>query len=352
MDEIFKKYNVEVIWVSNDYNKRYLTNFSGSASEVILTPNEIILLTDGRYQTQVKKEVFEHIQIEIINSSVDYENALKKKLIPFKRIGFEGNNVTINQLNSLEKLLSNSEFIPINNEIEQLRLLKNEDEIEKIKTAVKITDQTFSYVCENIKVGMTEKEVQVMVDSQLILLGADKTSFDTICVSGSNTAKPHGQASNKVIKSGDIVTLDFGCYKDGYVSDMTRTFFVGEVGSSELVKIHNLVNYAAKEQIKAIKPGVRNIDIDKIAREIFKKENMEQYFIHGTGHGIGLEIHENPYVNKSDETILVSGMAITIEPGLYIEGIGGVRIEQDIIVTNGGCIELNSSNKEYDAAIK
>lgn len=351
LNNLLDEHKVEAFWVSSPYNKRYLSNFSGTTCEVVVLKNKVIFITDGRYETQVKTEV-KGCEIVIASSSVSYNEALAQEFKDVKKIAFESNHVTVAQIELFKSLFSDKEFTPVNGAFEKIRMNKQPHEIEAIKQAVEITDKTFEYICQNIKPGMTEREVQVMADSKQILLGADALSFDTILVSGTNTAKPHGSASDKIIESGDIVTIDFGCYKDGYVSDMTRTFFVDKIGDPKLVELHDLVNKAAKEQIKAVKPGVKNIDIDKIARDIFKEANMDQYFIHGTGHGIGLEIHESPYVNQSDQTILEVGHAITIEPGLYIEGLGGVRIEQDVIVTENGCIELNRSDKAYDAAIK
>ncbi len=351
LNNLLDQYEVEAFLVSSPYNKRYLSNFSGTTCEVVVVRDKVIFVTDGRYQTQVKTEVT-NCEIMITSSSVSYNQTLQEIFSNYSNVAFESNHVTISQLENLKAMCPSVSFKGVDSAFETIRRNKTQQEIDAIKKAVEITDKTFEYVCENIKPGMTEKEVQVMADSQQILLGADGLSFDTILVSGENTAKPHGSATDKVIESGDIVTIDFGCYKDGYVSDMTRTFFVDKVGDQKLVDIHNLVNKAAKAQIEAVKPGIKNIEIDKIARDIFKEANMDKYFIHGTGHGIGLEIHEAPYVNQSDPTILEVGHAITIEPGLYIEGLGGVRIEQDVIVTENGCIELNRSNKAYDAAIR
>ncbi len=351
LNELLNKYDVEAFWVTNHYNKRYLSNFSGTTCEVVVVKDKTYFITDGRYQTQVKTEV-KDCEVIITNTSVSYNVSLKEIFSKFTRIGFEANHLTVAQLKTMEELCPDNEFVAIDRAFEQVRRVKTADEIDKIKKAVAITDKAFSFAIENIKPGMTEREAQVMIDSQHMLLGADGLSFDTILVSGTNTARPHGQPSDKVIESGDIVTLDFGCYKDGYVSDMTRTFFVGKVGDQKLAEIHDLVLKAANAQIVAVKPGVKNIEIDKIARDIFKEADMDQYFIHGTGHGIGLEIHEEPYVNLTDPSVLEVGHAITIEPGLYVEGLGGVRIEQDVIVTEDGCIELNQSDKSYLAAIK
>lgn len=350
--EVLKENKIDVYWISGEYNKRYLTNFSGTTSEVVVTNDKVIIITDGRYKNQVKSEVFDHVEVIITSTSVSYFDSLKNIFDQHHKIGFESNHVTVDALNDLCTKLPNNEFVPVSNYVENLRLIKSADEIEKIRAAVKITDDAFNYVSKNICVGMTEKEVELMANNQQILLGAEKSSFDTILVSAENSAKPHGQASNKVINEGDIVTLDFGCYKDGYVSDMTRTFFVGEPNSDELVFIHDTVLKALNEQIKAVKPGVNTKVIDAIGRSIIDDAGYLENFVHGTGHGIGLEIHEGPYVNKTFDIDLKPGMVITIEPGIYVDGLGGVRIEQDVVVTSDGHEVLNMSYKGHDATKK
>lgn len=340
---------LDALWVTNSYNKRYLTNFSGSTCEVVVSQEKIYFITDGRYQTQVKSEVYPGIEVLITSADNSYEDIVNSILQKFKIVGFEACHTSYSEVTDKMETLKDVKFVPTTNFVESMRLIKSEEEINKIKEAVAITDKAFEYICNNIKPGMTEREADIMVSNQQLVYGADSLSFKTILVSGENTAKPHGQATDKIINEGDIVTLDFGCYKNGYVSDMTRTFFVGEPKSEELVKMHNLVLKAHEEQIAVAKAGMSSKELDKVARDIFEEAGYGDKFIHGTGHGIGLEIHEDPYVNNTSDLILEENMLITIEPGIYVEGIGGIRIEEDIVLTKDGCIELNKSYKGYDA---
>lgn len=346
--------NYDGMFVTNHDNKRYLTGFKGSTSEVVMTAEKTILITDGRYQTQVKNEVYKNVEVVIAGTPTSYFDTLLNVIndLGIKKLGIEANHLSVSRYTELAESLPAVELVQTKNLVEELRICKNADEIAKTKKAVEITDQTFKYLCQTIKPGMTEMDIKLMADNKQIELGAEKPSFDMIVASGENSAKPHAVPSSRVIEDGDIVTLDFGCFYDGYCSDMTRTIFVGTPKSEKLIEIHNLVKKAMETQIKAVAPGVRAVDIDTIAREMFAEHGYDQYFIHGTGHGTGLEIHEGPTVSKNSQDVLRPGMIITIEPGIYIEGIGGVRIENDIVVTETGYEQLNKSNPDFDALIQ
>ena len=347
--EILEKNNLDAYWITDDFNKRYLTNFTGSTSEVILTKDGIIFISDGRYTTQLKSELDVSIKIKMADTAQSYFEALSEILKQYKKVGFEANNTIFSMFDRLNKELPNVELIPINGGIETLRMQKEEYEIDKIRKAVEITDKAFSYILTEIKPGMTEIEVKLLLENKQIKLGAKGSSFETIIAAGVNSAKPHARPSTNVIKEGDIVTIDFGCYYEGYCSDMTRTFFVGKATNEELINIHNIVQQAAKIQIEEIKPGLKCLDIDKIGRDYITEKGYGKEFCHGTGHGIGLDIHEEPYLTVKGETVLQPGMVVTVEPGIYVEGLGGVRIEQDILVTKEGYEILNKSNTSYDA---
>ncbi len=343
-NEILTRNNVDAIWVSSRENKKYLTGFMGSDCEVILSKDKILFITDGRYKTAVKTGLKEGVTVQIIESNGGYKQAVYDALVGFNNIGIEGIHLSVARFNDLKSNFQDVNIVVLAEEFEMLRLVKNEYEIQKTKEAIAITDTVFEYVVENIKPGMTEVEVKLMIENQHILNGAQAQSFDPIVASGTNSAKPHAHPTDKIIEDGDIVTLDFGCFKDGYCSDMTRTFFVGDNVNEELKKIHQIVLDTMNLQIKHVKNGVACKEIDRIGREFLKAAGYEEYFIHGTGHGIGLEIHEGPYLNKVSESILQTGMLITIEPGIYIEGLGGVRIEQDVLVLEDGYEILNKSN--------
>ena len=343
MNRIFND-KIDAYWITDIANIRYLTGFTGSTAECILTKEDIILITDGRYIVQSKSECFELVKVIIVPNGSTYEKTLYSNLSKYKNIGIEGDKVVVNALERLKEGLPNSEYIYTNDVIENLRISKKEFEIDCIKKAVAITDATFTFLINNIKPGMTEKQVKQMANQKQIELGAQSESFDTIVASGLNTARPHANATDKVIEIDDIITIDFGCFYEGYCSDMTRTFTLGNV-TDKLKDIHETVLQAHIMQTEILKPGVMIKDVDKLGRDYIASKGYGEYFTHSTGHGIGLEIHEAPGINSSSEVVLKEGMTITIEPGIYIEGIGGVRIENDILITETGHEILNKSSR-------
>ena len=224
-------------------------------------------------------------------------------------------------------------------------MVKEAGEIDKIKKACGITDKVFEKLLGIIKPGMKEKDVSAEISYWHKLYGADKDSFDPIVASGWRGALPHGAASDKVIEAGEMVTLDFGCYYDGFASDLTRTISVGNPGD-EMKKIYDTVLLAQTAAIDAAKEGVTTKELDSIARNIINNAGYEGKFGHGLGHGLGIEVHEMPSVSQRMDISIPANVVVTIEPGIYIEGLGGVRIEDDIMITSGGCEVFNKSPKE------
>ena len=235
---------------------------------------------------------------------------------------------------------------PLGDSLVKQRLVKKEKEIENIKKAIEISDIAFSETLKIVKVGISEKEIAAHLEYVQRKLGADNRSFDTIVASGYRSALPHGVASDKKVGMNELVTTDFGAYYNGYVSDMTRTFFVGNEISDKQKEIYDIVLEANKMAIKQVKAGMRCSDLDKVARDFIASKGYGDNFGHGLGHGIGLEIHEAPTVSPLGDIILEENMLITIEPGIYLDGFSGVRIEDDVIVKKDGCEVLNKSNKE------
>lgn len=229
--------------------------------------------------------------------------------------------------------------------IEKLRMKKSPEELEVLKAAAKIADDAFEHICSYIKAGMTELEVSNELEFFMRSQGATSSSFDIIVASGLRSALPHGVASDKKIESGDLITLDFGALYNGYVSDITRTVAVGEP-SDKLKEIYHVVLESQVLALEKIKPGMTGIEADAIARDYIKSKGYGEAFGHSTGHGIGLEVHEGPGLSFRSETILEPGMAVTVEPGIYLPGIGGVRIEDDILITETGNERLTHSSKE------
>lgn len=352
MLEIFNQ--IDALIITHHENKKYISGFKGSESLVVLLPSETLFITDGRYKTVIKNDLKPEVTAFITETGQSHQAKLVEVLKERKleTIGIEANNMTVGMYENLKAELDGSTLVSTFDVIEGLREIKTEDELDKIKAAVALTDKAFAHITENIKPGMTEIEVRNMVDNAHFALGGDRLSFETIVASGPNGALPHAKPTDRVIESGDMVTIDFGVFKDEYCSDMTRSFFVGEATNEKLIEIHNTVYKAWETQIAAARAGMTGHELDKIGRDIIEEAGYGEYFIHGTGHSLGLEVHENPRVAKGWHKELLAGHVVTIEPGIYVEGIGGVRIENDIIIREGGCESLNTANPNFDVAIK
>lgn len=345
-----KKYDIDAFLVLGAENKRYVTGFTGSSSMVLLLEGKGYFFTDGRYSIQSKEEVKDMFEIYILEQGESLMDAVINclKSNNLTKLGLDGNHISYLEYKELQEGYKELEIKDIQGLVEGQRLCKTKDEIAKIKEAVRITDKTFNHCLQFLKEGMTEKEYATELDYYHQKFGATGPSFSTIVAFGDHSSLPHAMAGQRTLKKGDIIKVDFGCFYDGYCSDMTRTFFFGEPNDEELVNIHNIVREAHELQIKAVKPGIGTKEIDKIGRDYIKEKGYDGKFIHGTGHGIGLEIHESPRLNQASNVILEEGMAITIEPGIYLEGKGGVRIENDVIVTKDGYDSLNETDKSYD----
>lgn len=338
---------VDCFILHNEFDKRYLTNFSGSSCQVIIKKDGIHFVTDGRYKTQIKVEISDDIKTYIVKQGKGYKEIFNELFNDVKVVGVD-NTISVEELTNLENNHPQVIFKAMNSFITPMRMCKTDKEVELIKESIKVSEKTFDQIIDFIKPGMSERQVRAQLESLQLLNGADDYSFDSIIASGENSAKPHASFSDRIINEGDILTIDFGCIKNGYCSDITRTFFVGEPSNLDLVRMHDLVRECMELQISHIKPGVVCKEIDAIGREFFKKHEVEQYFIHATGHGLGMEVHESPYLNQACDILLEPGMIITVEPGLYVEGLGGIRIEQDVLVTKEGHEVLTSLDNSYN----
>src|SRR5699024_9242347 len=278
--------------------------------------------SDFRYKAQgaEQAEEFEFILQEkgLLESIVSFMNS--KGL---KRIGFEGEHVNYNTYSQLSKSF---DVVPLTGEVEKIRLIKTDEELDLIIKACEIADQSYEYILTYVKAGMTELEVKNELEAHMTSLGASGPSFDTIVASGHRGALPHGVASDKVIEDGDMVTLDFGAWYKGYASDITRTFAVGSV-SPEMEEIYNIVLESQLKSLDEIKAGMTGKEADSIARDVISAKGHGEHFGHSLGHGLGLEVHELPGLSQKSTMTLEPGMVITIEPGIYVDGLGGVRIE-------------------------
>jgi len=323
-------------------NIRYLSSFSGTAGYVLIGKDFGYFISDFRYRDQAQEQVLDLEFIELESSIATTINELIAKH-EVKKIGFD-KTMYYFQYEFFAKNIS-AELVPASGVIEDSRISKTEKEIELLQKACDITDKVFEHIVDFIKPGLTEKEVERELKDQMLKLGAESTWPSFIVASGERGAMPHGTASDKVIEEGEMVTLDFGCNYKGYTSDITRTIAVGDP-DPKLVDIYKIVYDAQIAAVKEARAGMTGKELDAVCRDIITDAGYGEYFKHGTGHGLGLNVHEAPSVSPKYEKKLPLDSVVTIEPGIYITGLGGVRIEDDVVLKEDGCIVLTNSPKE------
>ncbi|MDZ4713782.1 MAG: Xaa-Pro peptidase family protein [bacterium] len=341
----FTGLNVDSFLIKNLPNIRYISGFSGSAANILLTKDKNYFITDFRYKTQSAMEVYPEFERIIFAQN---SNDFLKDLIQqndLRGIGFESNFVSYSEALNLKDEFKEIELVPVDSLIEKIVICKNEKEIEATKKAVEITDRTFSELLKIIKPGMSEREVSAHISFIQKMNGADGDAFEPIVASGERSAFPHARPTDKKIANNELLKLDFGCTVDGMRSDMTRTIAIGNV-SDECKKIYSIVKEAQQIALDNVRAGASSKDVDSAARNFITEKGYGNNFGHGLGHGLGYDIHEKPALNQRSDYTLEENNVITIEPGIYVEGVGGVRIEDDVVVTKKGCDILNRSSKE------
>lgn len=272
-------------------------------------------------------------------------NLIKRKKL--RKIGFESCYLPVFHFGFLRRELPSSvKLKPLDHLVEDLRIIKTPGEIAKIRQVVELTANVFDSMIRLVKPGISERDLAAELEHRLTQRGAEQVSFRTIVASGYRSAMPHGIASDKIVRQNELIVFDFGAMKDGYCSDMTRTLFVGRP-SREVRRIYDTVLHAQTHTEEHLKPGMKAKEVDRLARSIIEKAGYGDRFGHGTGHGIGLEVHEPPFIGRRQESVLERGMVVTVEPGIYLPGIGGVRIEDVVVVTERGCQVLTPSPKEF-----
>lgn len=333
---------LDALLVTGQNNIYYLTNFWGTNATVFITKNRRLFLTDSRYTLIAKQSVH---GFDIIESKDPLKDIVKLiEADKLETIGFD-NQVSFAYYQGLQAIFEGYTLSPQNNFMEELRMIKDDKELATIRKACSISDRAFTDVLDFIKPGQTtELQVANFLDFRMREYGASGTSFESIIASGYRSAMPHGVASEKLIQSGETLTMDFGCYYKHYVSDMTRTIHIGDTTDEER-EIYDIVLRSNQALIDAAKAGMTRRDYDKVARDVIVEAGYGSHFTHGIGHGIGLDIHEIPYFGNSDETI-EAGMVLTDEPGVYLADKYGVRIEDDIIITENGCELITLAPKE------
>ncbi len=331
-------------------NMRYLCGYTGSNGVLIVTPKDAYLITDGRYTNQAREQV-KGAKVFIYSIGKDPLNPFIREMkenkdISFRgRIGIESRETNVEFYSALKKAFPKSEIVETSNVIEELSAQREPEEIEAIRKAVKITDKVFEEILPLVKPGVMEKELAAEITYRNAQHGAEKDAFESIVASGARAALPHGIASTKKIEKGDFVTFDMGCFVDGYASDFTRTVTVGKA-TNEQKKIYQIVQDAQRQSVDAIRPGEKCADMDALARKIIAGAGYGEYFTHSLGHGLGHIVHARPTLSRISKDKLKPGNVVTVEPGIYIEGFGGVRIEDDVVVTEDGHEVLNSFRRD------
>ncbi|MRX72584.1 M24 family metallopeptidase [Bacillus lacus] len=339
-----KDLQVDGLLVTSDVNRRYLTGFTGTAGVALVSGEKAAFLTDFRYVKQAEEQIKDFQIIEHKRPLIE-EAAAAAKQMGIGRLGFEQDHLTYSTYKAYEKEMSGIELVPVSGAVEKLRLIKSPSEIKILKEAAEIADAAFQHILKFIQPGLKEVEVANELEFFMRKNGAASSSFDMIVASGIRSALPHGVASSKVIEKGDFVTLDFGAYYKGYCSDITRTISVGEP-KDELKKIYETVLKAQLLGMEGIKPGMTGREADALTRDYITEKGYGEYFGHSTGHGLGMEVHEGPALSVKSDTVLEPGMVVTVEPGIYVAGLGGVRIEDDTVITEYGNESLTASPKE------
>ncbi len=328
-------------------NVQYLTGFTGSNGYLLITADDAIFFTDGRYEIQAGQEVT-CCEVRIMSKDVTITGAVKEN----STLGVIGDHITVTNLQRFENSLSkkNVSVKPVKNIVMDLRKVKDEDEIELIKKAQAITDKLFEIIINELvrPEKMTELDLAAEIEYQMKKLGASGPSFDTIVATGGHTALPHAKPRRVVIKNNTPLLIDMGVYLDGYVSDMTRTVWIGNSPNEEFERIYRIVLEAQKTAEMGVRPGMTTVEVDKLARDVIASNGYGDKFVHSLGHGVGLNIHEAPIVSSRPETAteVRENMAFTVEPGIYIEGFGGVRIEDIVVIRADGAEIITKSPKE------
>lgn len=339
---------LDAMLVAFSPNLRYLTGFTGSNGNLLVTPDRAILFTDPRYTMQATSETACQVRIAKGPLAAAVSAALRR--MKLRRVGYEPARMTCDLLESLRsKLPMRATLEPVKEPatgwIEELRTIKSPDEIERIRHSVETNSRAFEQAVARVKPGMKESDLAAELEYRMRRLGAEKPSFETIVAGGARSAWPHAQPTASTLKPGDLTIVDMGAMQDGYASDMTRMLFLG-APDAEVKRTYRAVLEAQLAAIDAVRPGVKASAVDAAARGVLKGYGLDAAFVHSTGHGLGLEIHEPPRIGKRSKAMLQAGMAITIEPGVYLEGFGGIRIEDTVIVTETGCEVLTPTSKE------
>lgn len=342
--DLLEEKKLDAILVTNPINRRYISGFTGTAGVAIISQDATRFITDFRYIEQANEQA-KHFTIVEHKSGIESEIKNQLNELNIKHLGFEKDDVSYASFERYEKSLEVN-LIPVSGLIEKIRLIKTPGELKILKRAGEIADAAYKHIQGYIKPNVKEIEIANELEFFMRKQGATSSSFDMIVASGYRSALPHGVASEKEIQSGELVTMDYGALYNGYCSDITRTVAVGQI-SDELKMVYDTVLEAQLRGVNGIKPGMTGKEADALTRDYITEKGFGEYFGHSTGHGLGLEVHEEPRLSHLSETVLEPGMVVTVEPGIYIPGVGGCRIEDDIVITETGNERLTNASKNF-----
>jgi Xaa-Pro aminopeptidase len=343
--------DVDGLVVTNLTNIRYLTGFTGSAGMLFLLPQETVLITDGRYQTQAAEQLEAagapvRVEVAATAKQRDRATALVSDASVWT-LGLEAAHITWARQRAFDtEWFPQVKLVPTVGWVEDLRVIKDASEIERLEAAARIADAALASLRSKLAEGLTEAEFGRLLDFEMRSLGASGPSFETIVASGPNAAKPHHRPGGRTIGRTEPIVLDFGALVEGYCSDMTRTVWVDGIAEPELRRAVDVVFESQAAGVAAVRPGVSASEVDRACRAVIEEAGWADRFVHGTGHGVGLDIHEAPSVSASSTDTLAAGHVVTVEPGVYLPDLGGVRIEDTVVVTDDGCRPITTTVKD------
>jgi Xaa-Pro aminopeptidase len=325
-------------------NVRYTTGFTGSNGQVLISPDGAAFFTDGRYTEQARHEVPDLERITCLDGFLESVVRAARRL-GVGRLGFESDGLTFRTYEQLRAAAKGIELVPVSGEVERQRWVKDPDELAALERAQGATDEAFDAVLARLRDGVSERELAFELEAEMRRAGAERPGFDTIVAFGEHAAEPHHEPTGRTLSRGDVVKMDFGGLVDGYHADMTRTVAFGEP-PDRLRDVHDLVRSAQQAGIDAVRVGATGAEVDAAARSVIEAAGLGEHFTHGLGHGVGLEIHEGPRLGRGSDDALPAGAVVTVEPGVYLPGVGGVRIEDMVEVTEQGGRALPRAGKD------
>jgi Xaa-Pro aminopeptidase len=343
--EALAEREAQSVLILDPINVGYLSGFTGSTAALVVTPERQLFITDSRYSVQAHREC-PGFELVVTPSSATYGETIADQVkgLGVGELAIEGDFVTVSQHEKLVKQMEGVALKPVEELVRGLRRIKDAGEIASIRAACELADRAFEFVLTLLKPGAVEREIAAELEFWMKKHGAEKEGFDTIVASGHRSALPHGRASDKALETGDFITFDFGARLHGYNSDLTRTVVLGQASEKQR-EVYQVVLDAQLAALAAIRPGLEGKTVDAVARDRIKAAGYGDHFGHGLGHGLGRQVHDHPGLSPKIEMTIEAGMVLTIEPGLYIEGWGGVRIEDDVLVTEAGCEALTHAPK-------